>query len=103
MNKTFLTVLVIVLVVGVLTQQSDAILRAGKRDRLEKLQRDSEMQQRETADMDTVPWCTLPGKEVKTNPSGVEGGTLLYNLYRHVRRPQGVLGRCLGFGVPLPV
>ena len=63
MNKTLLTVLVIVLVVGVLTHQSDAILRAGKRE-LEKLQREGQMQQREAADMGGVPYCIYPGKEV---------------------------------------
>lgn len=52
------------LLVGVLTQQSDAILRAGKRDGFEKLERKSQMQQREAADMGGVPYCILPGKEV---------------------------------------
>ena len=63
MNKTLLTVLVIVLVVGVFTEQSDAILRAG-RDRIEKVQREPEMQQREAEDVPDVPYCIMPSKEI---------------------------------------
>lgn len=63
MNKTLLTVLVIVLVVGVFTEQGDAILRAG-RDRIEKAPSDSKMQQRETEDVVDVPYCIMPSKEI---------------------------------------
>jgi len=63
MNKTLVTVLVIALVVGVFTQQGDALLRAG-RDRIEKEPRDSKMQQRETEDVVDVPLCIMPSKEI---------------------------------------
>ena len=43
MNKTLLTVLVVVLVAGVFVEHSDALLRAG-RDRIERLQRGEEPQ-----------------------------------------------------------
>ena len=62
MNKTLLTVLVIALVVGVFTEQGDAMLRAG-RDRIEKAPRDSKMARRETEDGD-VPYCIMPGKDI---------------------------------------
>lgn len=51
------------LVVGVFTEQGDAILRAG-RDRIEKAPSDSKMQQRETEDVVDVPYCIMPSKEI---------------------------------------
>lgn len=63
MNKTLLTVLVIALVVGVFTEQGDAMLRAG-RDRIEKAPRDSKMEQRETEDAVDVPYCIMPSKQI---------------------------------------
>lgn len=63
MNKTLLAVLVVVLVVGVFTEQGDAMLRAG-RDRIEKAQREPEMQQREADGVLDVPYCIMPSKEI---------------------------------------
>ena len=63
MNKALLTVLVIALVIGVFTEQGDAILRAG-RDKIEKVPRDSKMQQRETEDVVDVPYYIMPSKEI---------------------------------------
>ncbi|KAJ7330634.1 hypothetical protein OS493_022249 [Desmophyllum pertusum] len=66
MNKALLTVLVIVLVAGVFVEQGDAILRAG-RDRIEKMERDSEMQQKreQAATLDELPYCIIPGSADK--------------------------------------
>lgn len=63
MNKTLLAVLAVVLVVSVFTEQGDAMLRAG-RDRIEKAQREPEMQQREADDVLDVPYCIMPSKEI---------------------------------------
>ena len=63
MNKTLLTVLVIALVVGVFTEQGDAMLRAG-RDRIEKASRGSKLEQRETEDVADVPYCIMPSKQI---------------------------------------
>ena len=61
MNKALLTVLVIVIVAGVFVEPGGALLRAG-RDKIERTQRNQQMQQRETAEMGEVPYCILPGK-----------------------------------------
>lgn len=63
MNKTLLTVLVIALVVGVFTEQGDAMLRAG-RSQIEKAPRDSKMERRETEDKADLPYCIMPGKDI---------------------------------------
>ena len=77
MNKTLLAVLVIALVVGVFTEQGDAILRAG-RDRIEKEPRDSEMQQRETEDVLDVPYCIMPSKQFELQRGNIN---VLCHLY----------------------
>lgn len=63
MSRTLLTVAVILLVASVFVEQGSALLRAG-RDRIERPQRNPQMQQRETDEMTGVPYCIIPGKEI---------------------------------------
>ena len=62
MSRTLLTVAVILLVAGVFVEQGNALLRAG-RDEIERMQRNPQMQQRETDELDGVPYCIMPGKK----------------------------------------
>jgi len=63
MNRTLLTVVVLLLVAGVFVEQGSALLRAG-RDKIERMQRNPQMQQRETNEKRGVPYCIMPGKEI---------------------------------------
>lgn len=63
MSRALLTVLVTLLVAGVFVEQGSALLRAG-RDKIERVQHNPQMQQRETAEMGGVPYCIMPSKEI---------------------------------------
>ena len=63
MNRTLLTVVVILLVAGFFLEEGSALLRAG-RDNIERMQRNPQMQQRETDEIGGVPYCIMPGKKI---------------------------------------
>lgn len=64
MNKALLTVLLIVLVAGVFVEEGEAVLRAG-RDRIEKAQRDYELETEEGDSAVVTCQCVLPSKHVQ--------------------------------------
>jgi len=59
MSRTLLTVVVVLLVAGVFVEQGSTLLRAG-RDKIERMQHNSKMQQRETDEISGVPYCIMP-------------------------------------------
>ena len=63
MSRTLLTVVAILLVAGVFVEQGRALLRAG-RDKIERMQRNPQLQQRETVETVEVPYCIMPGNNI---------------------------------------
>ena len=65
MSRTLLTVVAILLVAGVFVEQGRALLRAG-RNKIEGMQRNPQLQQRETVETVEVPYCIMPGNNIWT-------------------------------------
>jgi len=63
MSRTLLTVVVILLVAGLYVKQGTALLRAG-RDKIERMQRNPQTQQKYADEIGRVPYCIMPGKEI---------------------------------------
>ena len=63
MSRTLLTVVTILLVAGVFVEQGRALLRAG-RNKIEGMQRNPQLQQRETVETVEVPYCIMPGNNI---------------------------------------
>ena len=63
MSRTLLTVVAILLVAGVFVEQGRALLRAG-RNKIEGMQRNPQLQQRETVETVEVPYCIMPGNNI---------------------------------------